>query len=422
MYNKFDINVTSEIGELEGVILHKPGREIENMTPQNAERALYSDILNLSVAESEHNEFYEALQKVTNTFEVKDLLTDILKNDRVKFNLIEKICNYECRKGLTDELMKLGPQELTRQLFEGVVMKKSSLTNFLSKEKYSLRPLHNFFFMRDASISVRDEVLIGKMANHVRERESIIMETIFDYHPSLQAKTFSPSDSFNVPLKDITIEGGDVLIAREDTLVIGIGARTTPQGIDFLIEHYKKQGEPFNIVVQDLPLEPESFIHLDMVFTFLNIHECMVYGPVILKPNRLETVAIRIENGKVEISSKDNLLIALKDLGFDLKPIFCGGQASEWTQEREQWHSGANFLSVGPGKILGYSRNIHTLDELSNNGYEIIKAKDLIADKLDITKINKYCISVDGTELARGGGGCRCMTMPIRRKAVDWSS
>jgi arginine deiminase len=167
-------------------------------------------------------------------------------------------------------------------------MRKTTLTNFLSKEKYTLRPLHNFFFMRDASISMYDEVLIGKMANQVRERESIIMETIFDFHPNLQTRTINPLNSAKVAPEEITIEGGDVLIAREDTLVIGIGARTTPQGIDFLIDHFKKKKVKMNIVVQELPLQPESFIHLDMVFTFLSTHECMVYEPVILKPNRLD--------------------------------------------------------------------------------------------------------------------------------------
>jgi arginine deiminase len=133
------------------------------------------------------------------------------------------------------------------------------------------------------------------------------------------------------------------------------------------------------------------------------------------------TVTIKIENGKVEIESKKNLLEALNELGFDLEPVLCGGPASEWTQEREQWHSGANFFAVGPGKIIGYSRNIHTLDELNQRGYEIIKAKELIKGKIDITQYNKYVIAVDGSELSRGGGGCRCMTMPIRRKTVDWS-
>ncbi len=421
MIDKIDVNVTSEIGELEGVILHRPGREIENMTPQNAERALYSDILNLAVADNEYNDFRGALDILTNTYEIRDLLTEILRNDRVKFNLVEKICRYEDRQILVEGLMKLGPEELTRQLFEGVVMRKNNLTNFLSKEKYSLRPLHNFFFMRDASISVLDEVLIGKMANQVRERESIIMEAIFDYHPNLQTRTFNPLNSKNVPPEHITIEGGDVLIARDDTLLIGIGGRTTSQGIDYLIEYYKHKKEKFNIVIQELPLQPESFIHLDMVFTFLNTHECMVYEPVVLKPNRLETVCIKIDNGKVLIEAKKNLLEALKELDFDLEPIHCGGPSSKWTQEREQWHSGANFFAVGPGKVLGYNRNVHTLDELSKHGYEILNAKELIAGKVNHNDYEKFVVAIDGAELARGGGGCRCMSMPIRRKSVDWS-
>ncbi len=116
--------------------------------------------------------------------------------------------------------------------------------------------------------------------------------------------------------------------------------------MDFILNHFKNTEERKHIIVQELPHEPESFIHLDMVFTFLDKDACMVYEPVILKPNRYQTVHISIEKGKVtSIQNKENLLLALKELGMDLKPIYCGGESDAWTQQREQWHSGANFFS-----------------------------------------------------------------------------
>lgn len=419
MSKKINVEVKSEIGELEAVILHTPGSEVENMTPQNAERALYSDILNLSVAQKEYSQFKAVLDKYTKTFQVKDLLTEVLDNDKVKENLIDEIFITENVDENKDFMLSLSNKELARQLIEGVVMKKDNLTKYFSKERYSLRPLHNFFFTRDASMSVFNNVFIGRMASKVRDRESKIMQAIFDYHPNFNTKTINSTNEpcFN---EQINIEGGDVLIARDDILIIGTGTRTSYQGIDFILEQFKKAKKPMHIIVQELPHTPESFIHLDMVFTFINKNMCMVYEPLILKPNKYHTVHIYNDNGKIIINQEINILEALKKLGMSLKPVLCGGSKDIWIQEREQWHSGANFFAVAPGKIIGYSRNIYTIEELNKNGFEVIKAKNIINDKVDLSKVNKYVVTIEGSELSRGGGGARCMTMPVKRKPVNW--
>jgi arginine deiminase len=419
MNNKIKVNINSEIGELEGVILHSPGPELQNMTPETAERALYSDILNLTVASGEYAQLKGALEKITQTFEVKNLFEDVLAIDKVKTGIINKICTNEDAIDIRDHLLSFSNVELARQLIEGVVMKKDNLTKYLQKDKYSLQPLHNFFFTRDASITVRDKVLIGRMASRVRKRESLIMESIFEYHPNFIAETVNPENCYDCQ-PELTIEGGDVLIARDDILLIGIGARTSTQGVDFIINELKKRKLQRNIIVQELPVHPESFIHLDMVFTLLDKDKCMVYEPIILKQNKYQTIHIKIDNGEVEsIQNVQNIPEALRSLGMDVKPILCGG-TDEWAQEREQWHSGANFFAVGPGKVVGYGRNVNTMNELNKAGFEILKAKDIIKGKVSLNDYQKYVISIEGSELSRGGGGARCMTMPVRRKKVDW--
>jgi arginine deiminase len=215
----------------------------------------------------------------------------------------------------------------------------------------------------------------------------------------------------------LSYEGGDLLIAAENITLAGLGTRTTSRGIDYLVKMLSKRKEKQHLLVQELPSSPESFIHLDMTFTLLDHDSCMVYEPLILKSNKYQTIQIDIDRGKVvSICNVENLVKALKGLGMDLKPSFCGGEKDTMTQEREQWHSGANFFALGPGKLIGYNRNVHTLDNLHQSGYEIIVSKDVLNGKADLSTISKYVLTIDGAELSRGGGGVRCMTMPYKRK------
>jgi len=416
--------INSEIGKLEGVIIHQPGSEVENMTPENAERALYSDILNLSVASKEYSQLEGVLKSVTKVFYIKNLLSEVLQDEAVKLNFLKEVCNAEPLPCHAEKMANLPAKLVASQLIEGVMLEKDNLTDYLSSERFLLRPLHNLFFTRDSAMGMNDQMLIGKMANPVRERESLIMETIFNNHPAFETQTINPSK----PIAGIktnqasTLEGGDFLVAREDVFVIGTGMRTSTQGIDFIIESIKQlKTEAHHIIVQELPAAPESFIHLDMVFTFLDSDKCMIYEPIITKMNRLRTIHILIENRKVvKIEEKPNILVALKNVGIDVKPVFCGSKTDLWIQEREQWHSGANFFAFAPGKVIGYERNSHTIDELNNNGFDILKASDIIDGKISVDAYEKCVVLIAGSELARGGGGARCMTMPVRRGEVGW--
>ncbi len=413
------LKINSEIGVLDAVIIHTPGPEVENMTPKNAERALYSDILNLSVAGEEYSQFSGVLKKVSRTYEVKDLLRESISEAKARDSLVRKVSRGDNQ--LLSRLDSLDNNNLASALIEGLPIERNNLTKFLSKDRFELRPLHNFFFTRDASVVIGESVLIGRMASKVRQREADIMNTIFSYHKDFKTRILNP-EYLSGNCSACTFEGGDILIARDDIMLVGNGIRTSTGGIDSLIEESTRFTDGrFNIIVQELPESPESFIHLDMVFTMLDRDLYMAFDPIIHKSNKYQTVKITIENKKVvSISEVDNIPSALRDLGMDLNPAICGSSNDIWVQEREQWHSGANFFALAPGKLIGYIRNSHTLDELSARGFEIIRAREVIENKVNINDYDRCVIGIEGSELARGGGGARCMTMPLVRQAVNW--
>ncbi len=420
MTAQLSVDLRSEIGRLEGVLIHTPGPEIENMTPGNAERALYSDILSREAASRGHAQLEGVLRKVAPVFQMADLLVDVLDRSSVRESLIESICRNENVPWLKDRLLDQAPADLARQLIEGVLLPQDTLTRFLSDERYALRPLHNLFFMRDTAAALGEHVLIGRMANAVRDREALLVEAVLNHHPGFRTTTVNPAPAAEID-DALTLEGGDVMVARDDLLLIGIGARTSPQAVDFVVDRFKAGQESFDVIVQELPRSPESFIHLDMVFTFLDRDACLVYEPVVLGPGRQQTVHMRVAGGRVEsITEEVNLIQALGKLGLDLEPVACGGHADTWQQEREQWHSGTNSFALSPGQIVAYGRNVHTIEELDQHGFSVIKAQDVIDSKIDLADQGRCVVTIEGAELARGGGGCRCMTLPLRRASVDW--
>lgn len=411
------LNVQSEVGKLEAVLMHYPGAEVENMTPKNAQRALYSDILNLSIAQKEYDQIFAVLNKTSTVYKVSDLLTGVLEDNLRKQSLVTEICRREQVENYIDYLLDLSPQHLARILIEGLPIQINTLTDFLREEYYALKPLYNFYFTRDASAIIGNNAVICKMANNVRLRESLIMDAIYKSGLFFDGNIINTYDlSHNNP--NVIIEGGDLLVAREDILLIGSGVRTSTQAIDLLVQRLcANDKKKKHVIVQQLPESPESFIHLDMVFTFLDYNKAMIYKPLILDNSPYQTVHMQIDNGKVsKISSVSNIPSVLKKLGMEVEPVICGGKADDWDQEREQWHSGANFLAIAPGKVLSYARNIHTLDELNKNGFEIIPAWDVIDGKYNLDASKNCVITIDGSELPRGGGGPRCMTMPLKRE------
>ena len=412
--NPITVNVNSEIGKLQHVLVHTPGNEVENMTPEDAHVYLFSDILNLQVAQKEYGYFKRVLQKATTVHEVKDLLADILQNESIKFALVDRICKAENKAFLSNYLKSLSANELSYQLIEGVHLKD---VTYINNEKYALLPLPNLFFMRDASFTMFDNVMISSMASQVRAREGMILEAIYNLHPMFDTKVINPVLKYDIHGIG-TVEGGDVQIVRDDIIICGLGSRTNMHGVEALVEHLKTRPGVKHLIFQELPPKPESFIHLDMVFTMLDVDKCMAYKPVIMS-NNFKTFHITIDGQKAVGKEVPNLINGLNSLGVNVEPVFCGDGDDNFGP-REQWHSGCNFFCLEPGKFIGYGRNQHTLQALNDVGFNIVTAADVVNNKYDLNSTRKCIIAFEGNELSRGGGGARCMTMPLQRMPVEW--
>ncbi len=415
------VSITSEIGKLEKVILHSPGFEVEEMTPKSAEQVLYNDILPLPVIAEDHKELEEILKKVTNVFEVKDLLTDVLENSDVKTEFVDTICKILGHvKNRKDELLLHSASKLAELSIIGIKEKKDTLEKFLSDNIFELPPLPNLYFMRDSAIIVGDKVITGSMANRVRIMEAIIMKFIYKYHRNFKSEGFifdGTKEDFNA---NVTIEGGDLLVLKPNVLAIGVSERTTPASIDIITKNITKMISEITYVFAVVLPKERATIHLDMIFTMVDQDRCVIHYPYVLGKSTLQVVKITVQpNGKKTYQQVDNLIVGLKTVGIDLQPIICGGEQSLY-QEREQWLSGTNFFAFEPGKFIGYDCNTRTLDEISRAGYEVKTAREILSGKACIDDYDKIVIGIHGAELARGGGGARCMTMPAKRQPVDW--
>ncbi len=404
-------HVDSEVGQLKQAIVHRPGIELARLTPANVDELLFDDVMWAHRAREEHDTFVSQLEArgvVVHHFAT--LLAEALDEPGAREFLQDRLTTAT-RFGPAldkplDDLVASTPGHLLADLLIGGVLKSdvserlhepSLLMDYLRDDDFLLAPLPNHLFQRDNAAWVYNGLSINPMAKPARKRETINSRVIYNFHPMFRDAEFSylyGNDSLSH--EPATIEGGDVTVIGNRAVMIGMGERSTPQGVETLARTLFSVGTVDTVIAVELPRE-RAFMHLDTAMTMIDRDAFSVF-PYLPHELRSFTLSAKGTGGDFNLQENKDLFPAVADaLGLD-KVRVLRTPIDKMGAQREQWDDGNNFLAVSPGVILGYERNTTTNRYLTDEGIEIIP--------------------VVGNELGRGRGGPRCMTCPIEREAA----
>lgn len=407
------IHVKSEIGKLKKVMLHRPGKELEHLVPGDLERLLFDDIPYLKTAQNEHDLFAGIMRgEGVEVVYLEDLTADVLKgNEELKRQFVEQfiaegeVPDDKMREYLASYLMEIRDEkELVLKLMSGVrvgeleVKTNRPLVNLVKTDsQFIMDPIPNLYFTRDPFACIGNGVSLNCMYSRTRRRETLFGKYVLENHPDFAGKT----PFYYTRELPYSIEGGDILNLNSKVLAIGISQRTTAEAIELLAQRIfaDESAEIETILALDIPAI-RAFMHLDTVCTQVDYDKFTIH-PGILGTLRIFELKKGEKQGELKVTEMRSSLaeVLAEHLKLDkVTLIRCGGKDAI-ASEREQWNDGSNTLCIEPGKVVVYDRNYVTNQILRENGIRVLE--------------------MASSELSRGRGGPRCMSMPLERERME---
>lgn len=403
-----NLRLNSEYGTLKAVLMHRPGKEIDRLTPYNKEFLLFEDVPYLEALQKEHDVFSNLIKESTGAkvYQLREIMIRVLYDREILLQLMKDALSKSGLSHLAIQVLDyFSTAECAGLLTGGLkiheLKKKIPRINVgeLMDSAFAISPCPNLYFQRDPLALTPGGIIFSSMKMEGRQREANLLRTIFESHPDFKDhvnRIYPPTDLTHPP----SIEGGDIIVLSHEAVAIGNSERTDAKAIYAAAKGLLAEGSVQRVYEVHLP-EKRNFMHLDTVFTILDENLVLTYPDAMNSVLQTSLYTLKEKDGdKVHIKRevlKESLLTVLEREIKHLEVLHTADGNPDYSQ-REQWFDGANVFAVGPRRVISYNRNIYTNRALRETGVEVLE--------------------IPSSELSRGLGGPRCMTMPLSRARV----